>query len=85
MVVKIDRLYDFAGEFKVHFEAAKGTAGISAADVTVPAGKEEAKLLFKADAKAKPGGVAGVIQVTAMYDGKHAIVHETKVNFNVVK
>ncbi len=85
MVIKIDRLYDFAGEFKVHFEAAKGTTGIAAADVTIPAGKEEAKLLFKADAKAKPGGVAGVIKVTAMYDGKHAIVHETKVNFNVVK
>ena len=84
--VKVERQYDFAGEFKVKFELPKGVTGITAAEVTIPAGKDEVKLVLKADADAKPGAVNNaIITVTAMYDKKHAISHETKVNFTVAK
>jgi hypothetical protein len=82
--VKIDRQYDFAGEFKVAYVPPKGVSGVSAAEVTVPAGKEEAKLVIKAASDAKPGAVnGGLVVVTAVYGGKHKVEHETKVNFNI--
>ncbi len=81
--IKIDRQYEYAGEFKVKFVPPMGVTGITAAEVTVPAGKDEAKLSFTAAADAKPGAVAGVVTVTAVYGGKHTIVHEAKVNFTI--
>jgi hypothetical protein len=83
MTIKIDRQYDYGGEFKVKFELAKGTTGVTSQEATVAAGKDEAKLVFKAAADAKPGAVAGIVIVTATYDKKYPIVHETKVNFNI--
>jgi hypothetical protein len=82
--IKIERQYDFAGEYKVTFvPAAKDATGVTVAEVVVPAGKDEAKLVFKAAADAKPGAVAGTIQLSAMYDKKYPINHETKVNFTI--
>jgi hypothetical protein len=84
MVIKIDRLHDFTGEYKVKFAAPMGVAGITAEDVTIPAGKDEVKLVLKAAADAKPGAVANaIITVTAVYEKKHTITHEAKVNFTV--
>ena len=54
--------------------------------MTIPAGKDEAKLVLKADDDAKPGAVSNAsIIVTAVYDKKHTITHEVKVTFTVVK
>ena len=85
VVVKVERLYDFAGEYKVAFVPAKeaGTA-VTAKEVVIPAGKDEAKLSLTTAKDAKAGAVAGTITVTAMYAGKHAIAHESKVNYTVV-
>lgn len=84
MVVKVDRQFDFAGEYKVKFVPPMGVTGVTADEVTIPAGKDEAKLVFKAAADAKPGAVNnGTVVVTAVYDKKHTITHEVKVNFNV--
>ena len=83
MVIKIERQYDYAGEFKVKFVPPMGVTGITAVEVTVPAGKDEAKLVFTATADAKPGAIAGVVIVTATYDKKYPIAHETKVNFTI--
>jgi hypothetical protein len=86
LTIKVDRQYDFAGELKVKFELPKGTTGVTAAEATIPAGKDEAKLVLKADADAKPGAVSNaVVTVTAVYDKKHTITHEGKVNFTVAK
>ncbi|MBY0512353.1 MAG: PPC domain-containing protein [Gemmataceae bacterium] len=85
VVVKVERQYDYAGEFKVAFVPPKDAAGVTAADVTIPAGQDEAKLTIKAAADAKPGAVTNAtITVTATYDGK-PIAHEAKVTFNVAK
>ena len=84
LVVKIDRQFDYAGEIKVKFELPKGATGVTAAEVTVPAGKDEAKLTLKADGK--PGAIQNAtVTATAVYAGKYAITQEAKVSFNVVE
>lgn len=83
LTVKVDRQYDYTGKFKVTYVPPKGVSGVTAEEVTIPAGKDEAKLVFEAADAAKPGAVnGGLIVVTAVYD-KHTITHEAKVNFNV--
>ncbi len=86
MLIKLDRQFDYAGPLKVKFAAPMGLTGVTADEVTVPAGKgEEAKLVIRAAADAKAGAVNNaVITVTGTFAGKE-IVTETKVNFNVAK
>jgi hypothetical protein len=83
--VKVERLHDFAGEFAVTLVPAKDVTGIAADPVTIPAGKNEAKLVVKTAADAKPGPVAANVVVTARYDGQYPIATETKAAFTVVK
>ena len=86
LTIKVERQYDFAGEFKVKFALPTGTTGVSAEEVTIPAGQNEVKLVLTADDDAKPGAVNNaVITLTAVYDEKHTITHEAKVNFTVAK
>ena len=84
LTIKVERQYDFAGEYKVTYVPAKDAVGVTAETVTIPAGKDEAKLVLKTAADAKPGAVAGTIIVTAVYGGKHTITHEVKSGFTVV-
>jgi hypothetical protein len=84
LTIKVERQFDYAGEFKVAFVPAKDVKGVTAADIVIPAGKDETKLVLKVDDDAKPGAVAGVIVVTATYDKKYTITHETKAGFTVV-
>ena len=46
VVVKVARQYDFDGEFKVQLVLPPGSQGVYAAEVTIPAGKDEAKLVL---------------------------------------
>jgi hypothetical protein len=86
LTIKVERLYDYTGEFKVKFELPKGQTGVTAEEVTIPAGKDEAKLVLKTIADAKPGAVSNaVITVTGSYAGKHVVGQEAKVSFNVAK
>lgn len=86
LVVKIDRQYDYAGEIKVKFELPKGATGVTAAEVTVPAGKDEAKLVLTAAPGTKPGQVSNAtITATALYAGKYTITTEAKVSFSVTE
>jgi hypothetical protein len=84
--VKVDRQYDFAGEFQVKFVAPMGVTGVTAEDVTIPAGKNETNLVIEAGDDAKPGPVNNAtVVVTAVYGGKHTVTHEVKVTFTVAK
>jgi hypothetical protein len=86
LAVKVERQYDFAGEFKVKFALPTGMTGVTAEEVTIPAGTNEVKLVLTADDDAKPGAVNNaVITLTAVYDEKHTITHEAKVNFTLAK
>lgn len=83
--IKVERMYEFAGEYKVTFTPDKGATGATAEPATIAAGKDETKLVLKVAPDAKPGALAGVVTVTATYAGKYPVVYENKVSFNVAK
>ena len=64
VVVKVARMYDFAGEFRVELVLPPGTQGLGAEPVTIPAGRDEAKLVLKAAPDA-PTGTRGNLIVRA--------------------
>jgi hypothetical protein len=84
-VVKLARQFDYDGEFKVEVVIPAAVKDVTIAAVTVPAGKDEAKLIINVPADAPPGNRADlVVKATAMYQGT-PIVHEAKFSVNVVK
>ncbi len=85
LLIKVERMYDFAGEYKVTFVPAKEVVGVTAGEVTIPAGKDETKLVLTTATGAKPGAVAGTVVVTAVYAGKYTVTYENKVSFTVVE
>jgi hypothetical protein len=86
VVVKVARLFDYNGEFKVKVMLPPNAAGISSDEVTIPAGQSEAKIVLKATADAAVINLQNlVVQATAMYEGKVPTMQETKLNVNVVK
>ncbi|MFO0878655.1 MAG: PPC domain-containing protein [Gemmataceae bacterium] len=86
LMVRVVRLFNYQGEFKVQVVLPAGIAGVEAAEVTIPANQNEAKLVLKAPAGAAPGGRSNlVVKATALFNGKTPTVHETKFNLNVTK
>jgi hypothetical protein len=85
VVVKVNRLFEFEGEFKVELVLPPGTKGLHAAEATIPAGADEARLVLRADADAGTGnrGSATVRTTAVLYD--KPVTQETKLNVNVVK
>lgn len=85
ILVKVERQYDYRGEFKVKLEFPPGTMGLTAPEVTIPANQDTVKLPLQAAGDAKPGSIANAtITVTALYANQYPIVHEAKINLNVV-
>ena len=85
VVVRVSRLFNYDGEFKVELVLPPNTQGISAEEVTIPAGQNEAKLVIKAEADAKPGGRPNLqVKATALYKDT-PLVQQTPLNVNVVK
>jgi hypothetical protein len=83
IAVKIERQNEYAGEFKVKVLLPMGTKGVTADEVTIPAGQTDAKVVLKADKDVPAGQLANVsVQVTGMYEGKLAISAESQ-KFNV--
>jgi hypothetical protein len=83
--VRLNRQFKYDGEFKVQLVLPAGVTGVEAAEVTVPSGGDEAKFVLKVPPTAAPGSRGNiVVKATAIYRGK-PIVHETKINVNVVK
>lgn len=86
VTVRVQRQWNYQGEFKVQLVLPAGVSGIQAGEVTIPAGQNEVKLLLRADPGAAPGGRNNlVIKATGLYNGKSPVVQETKLNVNVVK
>ena len=86
VVVKVARLWDYAGEFKVSLAPPANVKDVSAAEVVIPAGKDEATLVLKAPAAAAPGGRNDlIVRAVAMVDGDTPTTQEVKFNLNVAK
>ncbi len=87
ILVKVTRQFDYAGEFKVQLVLPPNLQGISAPDVVIPAGKDEAKVVLTVAAAAVlgPRNVLAV-RATALVNGNVPTVQESpKFNVNVVK
>jgi len=83
VMVRVNRLYDYNGEFKVQVVLPPGAQGVQIGETIIPAGKDEAKLVVKAGAM--PVNLPNlIVRATALYQG-HATTHEVKLNVNVVK
>jgi hypothetical protein len=86
VVVKVTRMYDFAGEFAVQFVMPPNAQGITADAVTIPAGKDEAKFVLKTAATVAPGARNDlIVRAVAMVNGNVPTTHELKFAVNVVK
>lgn len=86
LTIKVDRQYDYAGEYTISLELPKGVSGVTAKEVTIPAGKNEVTLVLGTTNDAKPGAVSNaIVKITGKYDGKHPITQEAKVSFTVAK
>jgi hypothetical protein len=84
--LKVTRLFDYGGELKVQLVVPATAKGISADAVTIPAGKDQARLVLQVAPDAAPGNrTALVVRATAVLNGNVPIVHETKFNLNVLK
>jgi len=86
VVAKVARVPEYKGEFKVQLVLPANTKGLSAADVTIPAGQNEAKLIVKVAADAAPGNHPDlIVRATAMQNGNVPTPHDVKFSLNVVK
>src|SRR5262249_13838898 len=55
LVVRVARMHDYTGEFKVQLVVPPNIKGVAADPITIPAGKDEAKLILKAPKDAAAG------------------------------
>ena len=90
LVVNVNRLNNFVGEYKLKLIVPENLKDISADEVTLPAGQNQAKLLVKAGDNAPAGNFQNLpLQIVGIYTplvGEPvAIPHEVKVNLTVQK
>jgi hypothetical protein len=86
VVVRVARLFDYQDAFKVQVVLPQGMAGITAGEVTIPAGENEAKLTVKVAGDAAPGRRENIIvRASAVLHDTLTLAHETKINVNVAK
>ncbi len=84
--VRVARLFDYADAFKVQLVLPQGMSGLTADEITIPAGANDGKLTLKIPANTSPGPRQNIIiRVTAVVQGNVTLTHETKINVNVVK
>ena len=85
VVVKVERQFDYAGDFKVKFTLPANAKGVTADDVTIPAGATEVKAVLKAAADVPTVSLQNIVATaTATFDGV-PIPQEGKFNLNVEK
>jgi hypothetical protein len=86
VLVKVARLFDYGDSFKVELILPPGTQGVAADPIVIPAGANEAKLMLRVPENTPPGARANLtIRAVAVVNGNVTLVHETKINVNVVK
>jgi hypothetical protein len=86
IVLSVNRLFNYDGEFKVQLVLPANIQGLSADEVTIPAGKNEVKLAIMAAANAALGNRSNLtVKTTALYNGTVPLVQESKINVNVIK
>ena len=86
IIVKVARQHGYTGPFRVQLILPPNMSDVGADDVSIAAGQDEAKLIVKAPTNAAPGNRQNlIVRATAVIEGNIWLVHETKINVNVVK
>lgn len=86
VVVKVTRMYEFGGEFRLHVVLPSNAKGITAEPATIPAGKDEAKIFLKIAPDVALGNKPDfVLRAIAVVNGNVPTIQEAKFNLNVVK
>jgi hypothetical protein len=87
IVVKATRLFENNDALKVQLILPPGTKGLEADEVTIPPGKSEAKLIVRVQPNTPPGNRPNLtIRATAVIQpGNVTLIHEAKININIVK
>jgi len=87
VVVRVARLFNFSGEYKVEVVVPPAVKGVTVDPVVIPAGQDEVKLIIKAPTDAMPGNRAGlIVRVSALYQGMVPTVSpDVPLAVNVVK
>jgi hypothetical protein len=86
IAVRVARLFDYADAFKVELVLPPNVKGVSAGNITIAPGANEAKLMLKV----APGTPAAnlqnlIVRATAVVNGNVTLTHETKINVIVAK
>jgi hypothetical protein len=85
LVLKVARLHDFNGPFKIKLLMPPDVKGLIADEMTIEPGQSEVKLYLQADDDAAPGPRNNItVQATCELQGL-TLTHETKINVNVTK
>jgi len=86
VAIEVARVAEFTGEFKVQLILPANTKGLSAAEIAIPAGQNEGKLIVKVAADAVVGNHPDlIVRATAMQNGNVPTPHDVKFSLNVVK
>jgi hypothetical protein len=85
VTIKLARQFDYKGEFKVQLVQGPNDKGVTAPDITIPAGKDDGELVLTVAADAPPGNRPNLlIRATAMFNGAE-VKHEAKFALNITK
>jgi len=85
VTIKLARQFDYKGEFKVELVQGPNDKGVTAPEVTIPAGKDDGELVLTVAADAPPGNRPNLlIRATAMFNGAE-VKHEAKFTLNITK
>ncbi len=79
--VKVERLANYQGDYKVEVLEAKG---LTVKDANIAANQQEAQLVLRAAGAAPGSNVSIVVRVTGMFNSQ-PVVQETKLTVNVTK
>ncbi len=86
VVVSVERLAGYDGDFKIDLVIPSGTKGIHAEGATIPKGMNKTRIKLEADEDAAPGNRGSlVVRATAQLKGQVKLTQEAKINVNVVK
>ncbi len=86
IAVRIARLFDYADAFKVELILPPNVKGVSADNVTIAAGANEAKMTLRIPAGTPPAALQNLtLRATAVVNGNVTLTHEIKIGVNIAK
>jgi hypothetical protein len=84
--VRVQRLLAYADAFKVELVLPPNVKGVTAQNITIGPGANEAKLTMKVSPDTPPANLQNLtLKAVAVVNGNVNLTHETKVNVNIVK